>query len=454
MSNLLDKASVILTPTAYNNGEALCVKPSDGSGDFDFSRNSAATRVNAQGLVENVQILSSNLVQNGDFSEEGAEEVSNGSFSQEGAEEITNGDFATDSDWLFGGSASISNGSANFTGSGDLIRQNATTPSGTYKITFTVTGTGYLVVKNYTGGVLYKEYTNISQGEHTIYVEKNEDGIMFQSFGFDGSIESVSVREVGQDWDTFGTIDANNTVSFANNELTLRNDGSGSGVKQDALTSGKTYKVVVNVTDIVGNGFKVDMGNLQNITTTGTKTFYLKATTTSLLLYRNSTSPQAVNGATITNISVKEVGMDWSLVGDFEVNNQEAYITNASQYSQLTNQIGVNYLLSAKKYKLEADIETLSISGALAYRYSGGAIQRIYTTDIIDGKFTAYFTMPQDGNFWFQTTANYAGLNATITNISVIEITDDTNLPRINYEGFSYQAVSYTHLTLPTICSV
>ena len=67
--DLLEKASIILTPTAYNNGEALCVKPSDGSGDFDFSRNSAATRVNAQGLVENVQILSSNLVQNGDFSD-------------------------------------------------------------------------------------------------------------------------------------------------------------------------------------------------------------------------------------------------------------------------------------------------------------------------------------------------------------------------------------------------
>ena len=94
MSNLLDKASIILTPTAYNNGEALCVKPSDGSGDFDFSRNSAATRVNAQGLVENVQILSSNLVQNGSFSEEGVQEVSNGSFSQEGAELVTNGDFS------------------------------------------------------------------------------------------------------------------------------------------------------------------------------------------------------------------------------------------------------------------------------------------------------------------------------------------------------------------------
>ena len=94
MANVLQKASIVLTPTAYDNGKVLGAKPSEPPyGDFDFSRNSAATRVNAQGLVENVQILSSNLVQNGDFSEEGVEEVSNGSFSQEGAELVTNGSF-------------------------------------------------------------------------------------------------------------------------------------------------------------------------------------------------------------------------------------------------------------------------------------------------------------------------------------------------------------------------
>jgi len=57
----------------------------------------------------------------------------------------------------------------------------------------------------------------------------------------------------------------------------------------------------------------------------------------------------------------------------------------------------------------------------------------------VDGKYTSYFTMTQDGYFWFQTTGAYNGLNASITNISVKEITDDTNIPRINYEGFSYQ---------------
>ena len=71
----------------------------DLSGDFQFSRNSAATRVNAQGLVENVQIISSELVSNGNFSQIGTEEVSNGNFSQEGSELVTNGDFATDTNW-------------------------------------------------------------------------------------------------------------------------------------------------------------------------------------------------------------------------------------------------------------------------------------------------------------------------------------------------------------------
>jgi len=125
--DLLEKASIILTPTAYNNGEALCVKPSDGSGDFDFSRNSAATRVNAQGLVENVQILSSNLVQNGDFSEEGVEKV-------------TNGDCATDSDWIKGAGWSISGGTANCDGTtSDTIRQNiGLVQNDFYKVTFEV----------------------------------------------------------------------------------------------------------------------------------------------------------------------------------------------------------------------------------------------------------------------------------------------------------------------------
>ena len=128
MSNLLDLASIVLTPTAYNNGEALCIKPDDASGDFQFSRNSAATRVNAQGLVENVQILSSNLVQNGDFSEEGVQEVSNGSFS--------NGS----TDWTLGTGWSIGENKAIYDNSASsVLNQSFTWEVGkTYKITFDI----------------------------------------------------------------------------------------------------------------------------------------------------------------------------------------------------------------------------------------------------------------------------------------------------------------------------
>ena len=56
MSNLLEKASIILTPTANNTSEVLCVKPSDGSGDFDFSRATDATRINSLGLIETIGI--------------------------------------------------------------------------------------------------------------------------------------------------------------------------------------------------------------------------------------------------------------------------------------------------------------------------------------------------------------------------------------------------------------
>jgi len=54
MSNLLEKASILTTPTAYNDGKLLSVKPNTSVGDFDFTRNSSATRVASNGLIEDV----------------------------------------------------------------------------------------------------------------------------------------------------------------------------------------------------------------------------------------------------------------------------------------------------------------------------------------------------------------------------------------------------------------
>jgi hypothetical protein len=54
MSNLLNKASIILTPTAYSSGDLHCIKPNTATGDFDFTRSTTATRINSSGNVESV----------------------------------------------------------------------------------------------------------------------------------------------------------------------------------------------------------------------------------------------------------------------------------------------------------------------------------------------------------------------------------------------------------------
>lgn len=54
MSNLLDKASILLTPTAITASKLMCIKPNTAVGDFDFFRTSTATRTNSSGLIESV----------------------------------------------------------------------------------------------------------------------------------------------------------------------------------------------------------------------------------------------------------------------------------------------------------------------------------------------------------------------------------------------------------------
>jgi len=52
MSDLYSKASLVMNPQLVDTGKVYSIKPEDRKGDFTFTRSSAATRVNADGLVE------------------------------------------------------------------------------------------------------------------------------------------------------------------------------------------------------------------------------------------------------------------------------------------------------------------------------------------------------------------------------------------------------------------
>jgi hypothetical protein len=156
--------------------------------DFDFTRTSSATRVNPDYLIEDVSILSSNLVQNGNFSELGSELV-------------TNGNFATDSDWTKGTGWTISGGKASSDGSQTsnslLYQSNVITSGSNFKCEVTIS--------NYQSGILRavlggggSEQSYSANGTYTFYGNKGSDNNLYLSANSDfiGSIDNVSVKQV------------------------------------------------------------------------------------------------------------------------------------------------------------------------------------------------------------------------------------------------------------------
>ena len=441
MSNLLKDASILLTPTGYDNGKMLSIKPEDGDGDFTFSRNSAATRVNAQGLVENVQILSSNLVQNGDFSQIGSEEVTNGSFSQEGSEQITNGDFSTDTYWSKGNGWSISGGSANCdgtqSGNSDLKQQGGILGATidfvvgkTYKVNFDIVVTS--------GAITYIEVANgydnndiTTSGNHTTYITAVSTNDRFQITAnpdFIGSIDNVSVKEVGQDW----SFTSGATLTDIGAKIT-HTPTAGSIAQLSILTIGKQYKLTYEITENVSGGLKFNSAvNSAMVTTVGVHTKYFEADGTTAVIGRTSSSN---NDVTITNISVKEVGQNWTFGDGFtpdQANSKATCDGTQSAATNLTQTISTNIQnkLVRVSFTLDYTAGVLlgSLSGTGAVDFNNITSSGTYTAEMTSNEVSPPLILQGDANFI-----------GSITNIVLLEITNDTDLPRINYEGFSYQ---------------
>ena len=219
------------------------------SADFDFTRGSAATRVTKDGLIKNVQILSGELVTNGDFE-------------QIGSELVTNGDFATDSDWTKGSSWTIANGQASYDASGVSPITSATTSivSGkTYRLKFKITTSGFarLNFTNDSSQVLFQpnesSVNNFSSGEHTFYLLAQNNSTALKIFAYNGSggtsfsIDNVSVKEVGQNWVvTDGWSIENGKANIDTSE------GTGSFNQLGVLTIGKKYRLSLSAAMTVG----------------------------------------------------------------------------------------------------------------------------------------------------------------------------------------------------------
>jgi len=163
-----------MIPSAFADSKVYSVLPNNGDGDFTFNRDSSATRVGQNGLIQTVGYFGSELV--------------------------TNGDFATDSDWTKETGWTISGGTANRTNTGTYtaLQQNILTIGKKYEVT--------IQIKSITSGSLFgiRLGTNYilqgvlsSTGVYTgIGVASNVTLSIMADPTFAGSIDNVSVQEV------------------------------------------------------------------------------------------------------------------------------------------------------------------------------------------------------------------------------------------------------------------
>ena len=228
-----------------------------------------------------------------------------------------------------------------------------------------------------------------------------------------------------------------NVISGADN---IGNGRTNHSLYQDNIfTIGKSYIVTFDAKQTVGSGyFQVGQGTaasssilLTNSFVTYTWEFTAIANTyaDSLVFGGRTQSDEFV----ITNISVKEVGQDWILGSGWSIGDGVALNSGGANFSDLT-QLNTNITIG-KNYKITYTVSDY-VSGSFKFIMNSNTTAGLERN--ADGTYTDYLTSAAPA-YSFRTQGS--GFTGSITNISVKEITDDTDLPRINYEGFSYQDV-------------
>ena len=232
--------------------------------------------------------------------------VQNGDFSKLGSEEVVNGDFATDSDWTKGDGWSIANGVAvcdgTQTSNTSLISSTMSLAVGeTYKVTVNVSSTS-------SGFRLYDSDSvidySLDVGENVFYRTPLTSNYAITSIalvGSTGSISNISVKQVdpNDEW-TLGT-----GWSYGNDKVI--SDGTATAVQQNGLlTIDSTYQITATVTGnpslLVFNS-SVFYNDLASRTlSNGTNTYILKAKAINFAI-----TNAGGDSCDVTNISVTEI---------------------------------------------------------------------------------------------------------------------------------------------------
>jgi len=160
---MINDASLVMIPSGYKDGKLYSVKPTNGDGDFTFSRGSnlAATRVNSEGLIEKGR--ENLLFYSQDFS---------------------------DSNWVLQNNATITHNITDPNGGTTASRLSfdALTNSGLYQQQLTNFGTGLIRTASiYLKGTVGGENVMIGDASNRTRVVLTTDWVRYEGFASDDS---------------------------------------------------------------------------------------------------------------------------------------------------------------------------------------------------------------------------------------------------------------------------
>jgi hypothetical protein len=174
----MDIPSLFMIPSAVSSGKVHSVFPNSTDADFDFNRDSDATRVNSEGLIERVGYYGNDFV--------------------------VNGGFDTNSNWGLPTGWSIENGKLNAVNVSAVSATQNTSLSfvnKSYKVIYTISDYESGDLRIFVGGTqptpnrnangTYTEYVEIESANSIIYIQ----GIN----NFTGSIDNISIQEITGD---------------------------------------------------------------------------------------------------------------------------------------------------------------------------------------------------------------------------------------------------------------
>jgi hypothetical protein len=433
-ADILDKASILLTPTATSNARLHSVKTYTGD------------------------------------------------------ELLTNGGFDSDSDWTKL-NATISGGKGNLDGDGQtaLLYQGILTNGKTYKATFTVSDYNNLGEARIIDDNGATKYTITSDGTFTVYFTHNiaTSNFLFRAKnGAVYSIDNVSVTEADADFDfdrassatrinssglvqdmqsitdpelvlngdyeDLGDEDANyadGNIAFTNVDGSIstslgtnnyRSQGNGTtnnsrprvALSTSSLNDGKTYKVVYTPISVTGNTvfdfFENTVRLVNNHDISQPLTFYFTSVSSG---YQGFDFDGSQTFSVDYTLSVQQVDPNdrWTLGTGWSISDGKAISVGGADFASLNQEIGAT---SGNTYKVIFTI-TEYTSGQLFLNIQGSSITYTstgtYTAYVVSGGSKVYFVSGSGSN-------QFVG---SIDNISVKDITfsTDVDLARINYDS-------------------